>query len=315
MPNNTALERYKGCLLGLACGDAVGTTLEFAPRDSHEPLTDMVGGGPFNLEAGQWTDDTSMALCLAASLIEDGSFNPKGQMRRYLSWYRHGYMSSTGTCFDIGNTTMDALERFEKTGDPYSGSFDPQTAGNGSLMRLAPVVMRYGNQHTTLLDFAEKSSATTHAAPEAMECCQLLAKVIASALQGSWKEDLLDGAEDGLTQSRVIELARGNWRFKQRDQIRSNGYCVDSLEAAFWCAYNTLTFQDAVLMAANLGDDADTTAAIAGQIAGALWGINGIPPHWREKLHKRELIEDMAEKLYLLADGEVPTSHSTASDP
>ena len=301
MPLNTALERYKGCLVGLACGDAVGATLEFAERDCYEPLTAMVGGGPFNLKAGQWTDDTSMAMCLAESLIEDNGFNPRGQMERYLKWYRHGYMSSTGTCFDIGNTTRDALEHFEQSGEPFSGSFDPDTAGNGSLMRLAPVAMRYANDPENLDVFAEMSSTTTHAAPEARECCRVLAVVISNALRGCWKDGLLNGAGAHLTQPRVVELASGKWKSKKRAQIRGSGYCVDSLEAALWCAHKSATFEQAVLMAANLGDDADTTAAITGQIVGALWGIEGIPKKWRETLHERALIEDMATKLYVAA--------------
>ena len=132
-------ERYRGCLLGLAVGDALGTTLEFCRPGSFTPITDMVGGGPFRLKPGQWTDDTSMALCLASSLTERGGFDARDQMERYVRWWREGYWSSTGRCFDIGNTTSAALSRFQKTGDPFAGSTDPHAAGNGSLMRLAPV--------------------------------------------------------------------------------------------------------------------------------------------------------------------------------
>ena len=125
----------------LAAGDAVGTTLEFAARESVVPIDDMVGGGPFNLQPGEWTDDTSMALCLATSLVACGGFNPRDQMERYVRWMDEGYYSSTGECFDIGVTTSTALHRFERTGEPYSGSTDPHAAGNGSIMRLAPVPM------------------------------------------------------------------------------------------------------------------------------------------------------------------------------
>ena len=135
--------RFHGALLGLACADAVGTTVEFSPRGSFPPVTDMVGGGPFDLKAGQWTDDTSMALCLATSLVEKAGFDAADQMRRYVDWMQNGYLSSTGHCFDIGNTTAVALERFLQSGDPFSGSNDPRAAGNGSIMRLAPVPMFY----------------------------------------------------------------------------------------------------------------------------------------------------------------------------
>jgi len=137
MPALDLRSRSRGALLGLAAGDALGTTLEFQPGP-HQ-LTDMVGGGPFGLWPGEWTDDTSMALCLACSLVELGRFDAADQMQRYVDWWREGYMSSNGRCFDIGNTVATALRRFQATGEPHAGSTDPFTAGNGSLMRLAPV--------------------------------------------------------------------------------------------------------------------------------------------------------------------------------
>jgi ADP-ribosyl-[dinitrogen reductase] hydrolase len=140
---NAQMQRYRGSLLGLAVGDALGTTLEFKPPGTFPPLTDMVGGGPFHLEPGQWTDDTSMALCLAESLIERQGFDPVDQLERYLRWYRQGHLSSNGRCFDIGTTVQTALHRFEHTHKPYCGPTDPMSAGNGSLMRLAPVPLAY----------------------------------------------------------------------------------------------------------------------------------------------------------------------------
>jgi ADP-ribosyl-[dinitrogen reductase] hydrolase len=138
------IQRSRGCLLGLAVGDALGTTLEFKPPGTFTPITDMLGGGPFNLKPGQWTDDTSLALCLAESLIECRGFNPKDQMERYVRWWKEGHLSSTGECFDIGNTTRTALSAFLKTGNPISGPTDAYSAGNGSLMRLAPARLRNG---------------------------------------------------------------------------------------------------------------------------------------------------------------------------
>jgi ADP-ribosyl-[dinitrogen reductase] hydrolase len=138
-----AIDRYLGSLLGLAAADAVGTTLEFMAPGSFEAIDDMVGGGPFDLHAGQWTDDTSMALCLAESLVEKKGFDAADQMDRYLHWYRDGYLSSTGVCFDIGNTVRSALHRYQESGNPFSGPTDPYSAGNGSIMRLAPIPMFY----------------------------------------------------------------------------------------------------------------------------------------------------------------------------
>ena len=155
-------DRFRGCLVGLAAGDALGTTLEFSPPGSFGPIDDMVGGGPFGLRAGQWTDDTSMALCLATSLLESGGFDPVDQMGRYLRWFREGYLSSTGECFDIGGTTREALVRFERTGEPYSGPTDSMSAGNGSLMRLAPVPMFFAGDAREAIDRSAASSRTTH---------------------------------------------------------------------------------------------------------------------------------------------------------
>ena len=171
-------DRYRGCLLGLAVGDALGTTLEFRPPDSFEPIEDMVGGGPFRLEPGQWTDDTSMALCLAESLIECCGFDASDQMQRYVRWHEDGYLSSNGRCFDIGNTTFDALMRFRLTGDPFAGSDHPRAAGNGSLMRLAPIPMFFAANPREAVDQAAESSWTTHGALEAVDACRYFAGLL-----------------------------------------------------------------------------------------------------------------------------------------
>ena len=178
-------DRYRGCLLGLAAGDALGTTLEFRPPGTFEPIDDIVGGGPFGLEPGQWTDDTSLALCLAESLIERRGFDAQDQMRRYLRWHDHGHLSSTGRCFDIGNTTFDALETFRGTGNPFAGSQDPRAAGNGSLMRLAPVPMFFAANPREAIDRAADSSRTTHGAVEAVDACRYFAGLLVSAGRGA----------------------------------------------------------------------------------------------------------------------------------
>ena len=167
-----ALERFKGSLVGLAVGDALGTTLEFKAPRSFAPQSDTVGGGPFGLSAGQWTDDTSMALCLAESLVERRGFDAAHQMQLYLRWYREGYLSPTGRCFDIGNTIRGALEKFERTGEAYAGSKDPDSAGKGSIMRLAPVPLCYWRDPATAIEKAADSSRTTHGAGEAVDACR-----------------------------------------------------------------------------------------------------------------------------------------------
>ena len=290
-------ERYRGALLGLACGDAVGTTVEFKPRGSFQPLTDMIGGGPFRLKPGQWTDDTSMALCLAESLLNKNGFDAADQMGRYLNWWQWGYLSSTGECFDIGMTVSRALEQYQQTSDPFAGSTDPYSAGNGSLMRLAPVVLFYFPDAQQIQTFAADSSRTTHAAAEAIECCQLLAGLIAKALEGATKAELRQLPSANFSQPKVAAIARGDYLGKTHADIKGSGYSVQSLEAALWCFQQTDSFAAAILLAANLGDDADTTAAITGQLAGAYYGERGIPGHWLDKLHDGAEIAATADRL------------------
>ena len=190
MSDISTRDRYRGCLLGLAAGDALGTTLEFQRAGSFDPIDDMVGGGPFGLAPGQWTDDTSMALCLAASLIESPGFDAADQMDRYLRWMREGYMSSTGTCFDIGNTVRAALLRFERTSETYSGPTDPWFAGDGSLMGLAPVPMFFARNLETAIRMSEESSRPTHETPVCVDACRCFGGLIVRALQGEPKEVL-----------------------------------------------------------------------------------------------------------------------------
>lgn len=292
------LDRYRGCLLGLAIGDAIGTTVEFKPRGSFSPVTDMLGGGPFHLLPGQWTDDTSMALCLAASLIETSGFDAEDQLRRYLRWYDDGYMSSTGRCFDIGTTILAALEKFRASGKPFAGSSHPSTAGNGSLMRLAPVALAYAPDRKTAVTYAARSSRTTHAEIRCVEACMLFADMLVLALMGNEKERILFANHKLKLKSReILSIATGTYRGKPETQIRGNGFVVDSLEAALWSFWTTDSFEQAILRAVNLGEDADTTAAICGQIAGAFYGMRAIPDGWLEKVFMREEITTMADSL------------------
>src|SRR5215471_10329887 len=295
----TTHERFRGCLLGLAVGDAVGTTVEFRQRGTFEPLTDMVGGGPFLLLPGQWTDDTSMALCLATSLIERRGFDPVDQMNRYCNWAQFGYLSSNGFCFDIGNTVSAALSRYRTTGDPFSGSTNPRSAGNGSLMRLAPVPMFYHPDRARIRHYSGESSRTTHGAQECIDACRLFGEMLARALDGASRADILFSHESAELASAALQaIARGAYRDKTADDISGSGYVVHCLEAALWCFLATESFATAILQAANLGDDADTTAAVCGQLAGAYYGETGIPRHWLEMLAMGREIGDLADRLH-----------------
>lgn len=289
-------DRCRGALLGLAVGDAIGTTLEFSRRDSGARVDDMVGGGPFGLQPGEWTDDTAMALALADSLAADAALDVHELMHRFVAWWQHGDYSCTGRCFDIGITTREALARFTRSGDPYAGSIDPMSAGNGSLMRLAPVAIRHWQNRGQLADTAARQSRTTHAAPEAVAACVVYADMLADALSGMRKQDVLATASSSSTPV-IASIVGGSWRGRPRQNIRSSGYVAHSLEAALWCIGRTTSFASAVLLAANLGDDADTTAAITGQLAGALYGASNIPEAWLERLAWRDRLTAAVDTL------------------
>ncbi len=302
-------ERFQGCLLGLATGDALGSPVQFMPPGSFEPIEEMIGGGHFNTEAGQWTDDTSMALCLAESLIEKHGFYPLDQMERYLKWLHQGHLSSIGHAFDIGLTVMGSLQEFEETREPYCGPEDPMTAGNGSIMRLAPVPMFFANDPAKAIEMSAASSKTTHGAKTAVDACRYLGGLIFGALGGVDKDELLSVRycpapgtwdKDPLAPE-IDEVAAGSFKEKEPPEIEGSGYVVRSLEAALWAFHRSDSFKEGCLLAVNLGDDADTTAAVYGQLAGAYYGPEAIPEDWRSKVALRDLIQSFADELYQLS--------------
>jgi ADP-ribosyl-[dinitrogen reductase] hydrolase len=302
--------RYRGSLLGLAAGDALGTTLEFRSPGTFAPIGDMVGGGPFRLKPGQWTDDTSMALCLAESLIERKGFDPADQMERYLRWYRQGYLSSTGECSDIGNTVRAALLSYERTGQPYCGSTHPRSAGNGSIMRLAPVPLFFARHPEQAIRMSGESSRTTHGLATCVDACKYLGALLVGAVNGASKAELLSERfslvpgywqEHPLVPS-IDEIALGSFKRRHPPEIQGSGYVVSSLEAALWALYHGKSFQEGCLLAVNLGDDADTTGAVYGQLAGALYGEEEIPLNWRTKLCHHDLICSLAEEIFSLSE-------------
>lgn len=299
LSGEAARDRARGALVGLAAGDAVGTTLEFLPRDRAQ-VSDMVGGGPFHLKPGEWTDDTSMALCLTDALIADRYFVPRTFADLLSRWYRQGHNSMNGRCFDIGHTTRVAIEGWEAASAGWHGNTDPSTAGNGSIIRLAPVAIACRASMQTIWRWARGSSIVTHAAMEAIHGSRLLGMILCHALQGASKEQALAPKIAPLP-ARLQIINAGEYKAKSRDQIRSSGYVVDTLEAALWAVWNSSSFEEAVLLAANLADDADSVAAVAGQVAGALYGEAAIPDRWIERLAWSDAIRHKADLLFDLA--------------
>jgi ADP-ribosyl-[dinitrogen reductase] hydrolase len=289
-------DRARGALLGLAVGDALGTTLEFSRRDSHPLHTEMVGGGVFNLKPGQWTDDAAMALALADSLISCRGFDVEDLMQRFVRWYRHGEYSCTGRCFDIGSATRVALVDYELTGEPYAGSTDPYTAGNGSLMRLAPVALFALDDDQLALQIAADQSRTTHGAKPCIEACQFFVSLLRAAILG--EKDIIPVARQlGRNYPGIRHVTDQNWNQLDRDDIVSGGFVVSTIEAALWSVARTHNFEEALILAVNLGADADTVGAVTGQLAGALYGASSIPLRWRRHLAWQSKIDDTARQL------------------
>ena len=299
------VDRFRGAVIGLAVGDCMGVPLEFKTPGTFEPVDEMVGGGCFGLKPGEWTDDTSLALCLAESLAVSGGFDPVDQMTRYNRWYSEGRLSVTGECFDIGNTTRYALHSFERTGEPYSGPSNERSAGNGSIMRLAPVPIFFSWDPYLAVERSGDSSRTTHGNQLAVDACRYMGGIIHGALNGATKDEILSEGyspipgywDDNPLVDEIAEVAAGSFKVKNPPEIKGKGYVVSSLEAALWAFARSNSFEEGCLMAVNLGDDADTTGAVYGQIAGAYYGESEIPTRWVDNLAKFETINCILEKL------------------
>lgn len=316
MTEDRKKDMMMGCLIGLAVGDAYGTTYEFKSRTqmpSEENLpNELTGGGPFNLQPGDWTDDTSMALCLAESIVEHG-WNPRDQMKRYINWWQVGYNSITGECFDIGVATRKALGWFNMTqGQEYVK--DTQAAGNGVLMRLAAVPMAVHGDINAVLASCAFESIMTHPSSQSIECSMFMGAIINEVLKGERDkkkilnfDTLLDDSGKEYYQlmynkykchknDRIEGIKKMEYANHESDKVSGDGYCVLTLEAALWAFLNTDSYKAGLKKVVALGDDTDTTAAVYGQIAGAYYGLKQIP--WREKITWSEKIHNLAEGLY-----------------
>ena len=288
--------------MGLAVGDALGTTNEFQTAGSFAPITDMVGGGVFNLEPGQWTDDTSMALCLADSLLAMGRYDSYDVMERYDRWRSEGYRSSTGTCFDIGGQVMRALWDFREDARVPRDAPRTTSAGNGAIMRLAPIIIAgfESRDPREIVTTARLSARETHYSVEAEAATEVFAALLVGALLGWEPERIINvswastGPAFDDVAARVISAdpaERASW---EKD---TSGYIIHGLRLAVHGLADFASFDEAVLAIANLGGDADTNAAIYGQLGGAFFGVEAIPASWRNILHQGEEIDKLARAL------------------
>ncbi|RZI80533.1 MAG: ADP-ribosylglycohydrolase family protein [Rubrivivax sp.] len=291
-----ALDRAKGCLLGLAIGEAIGSAVEYLPRGGFDEVTGPRGGGPLNLAPGEWTDGTAMALCLGRSLIGSETVEQYDFMSRLAAWLTQGEHTVHGQAMAVGDTTRAAIERFLQDDEPSAGPVDGASAGNGSLIRLAPLALFSRGDGGLARFWSGKQSRATHGTLECLDACELFAAQLVDALAGADKA--------AATRPRVMQLAPnalaingGDWKTKSKGQIRSSAYVIDTLEAALWAIWRGANFRDAVLRAVNLGGDAAGLGAVAGQLAGALYGASGIPAEWLALLARRDEIEQMAADL------------------
>jgi ADP-ribosylglycohydrolase len=297
--------RFRGMMLGLAAGDAAGQPLVQLRPGSFTPVGDLLGGGRLNLPRGAWGDKTAMALCLAESLVARGGVDLADQVTRYARWQREGVGASTGRCVGISAETARALAHAQWSGQPRAGSHDPARASKEPLARIGPAVALYAADPVTAIEAAVECARVTHQSPVTLDAVRYLAALLAGALQGAPRAELLrplfspvDGLWGGQPlKPEVLAVARGAWRDKAPPRIFGGGQAAAALEAALWALGCGTSLRDTVLAAVNLGGDADTTGAIAGQLAGACYGADDVPAAWRAAIAQRDRIEALADAL------------------
>ncbi len=272
--------RFQGALQGLAVGDAVAAATQFGRPGRFTPVGDMLGGGPFDLPRGGWSDETAMALCLAESLLECDGFDAGDQMSRYRRWQQHGYLSATDRCLGITAGTARALAKAHWRRQLFAGSHDPQSQDPEVLSRVTPVVMYFFARRERAEEHAAEAARTTCQAPLALAACRALARGLHAALSGEPKAGIL---------ARAAAPGSGG--------ARTAGTAAAALATALEVFGGTENFRDAVLAAANLGGNSDVVTAVAGALAGAHYNSSAIPPMWRNSLIKKQLIEEYADRL------------------
>jgi ADP-ribosylglycohydrolase len=303
---------YRDAILGVVVGDALGVPVEFMSRERLKaaPIKDMVGYGTYNQPPGTWSDDSSLTLCLAEELSKE--FNIRNFAFSFVNWLYYSYWTPYNEVFDVGNTTEAAIRRLEDGISPQnSGETGVTTNGNGSLMRILPLLFYVYPVKDDLerYEIIRKVSAITHAHPRSTLSCFYYLEFARFILQDySPKEayKLTNKNFSRLTQKRGTSdddiqqferLLSGQIDALKEQQIKTDTYVVYTLEAAVWCILNTNNYRDAVLKAVNLGKDTDTTAAVTGGLAGLIYSANAIPEKWLDKIARLEDIEDVAERL------------------
>ncbi|HUQ09180.1 MAG TPA: ADP-ribosylglycohydrolase family protein [Steroidobacteraceae bacterium] len=297
----TLRERFQGALMGLAIGDALAAHTQFRKPGTFAPVGDMLGGGPFDLPRGAWTDDTAMALLLAESLLERHGFDGLDQVQRFARWQREGYGSATGQCVGIAANVARSLATAQYKRQPFAGSHDPEQLDKDALSRVAPVVMFFFADPGACVSRAAEAARVTAQAPLVLDCVRLFAAMLHQALSGRDKAAILKPPRDAWstpnTRLEVMALYDGLYARRSPPDITGGGHILQALEAALWAFHQSDSFREGALLAANLGRDSDVVSATYGALAGAHHGVSAIPGIWRNSLMKKEVVIDTADRV------------------
>ena len=299
-------------LLGLSIGDALGVPVEFNPREvlRNDPVKNMRAFGSHNQEAGTWSDDSSLSFCLADSIAN--GFDLQAVATNFVNWLNHNYWTANNEVFDVGNTTMRAIQRLKYGISPLlSGDTEDYNNGNGALMRIAPLVL-----HVKKMDMHQRFelcnavSGITHAHWRSKIACFYYLEFMLGLLNKQNPYDIYQNLQDSIPEfiekkcpegrdelKHFERLLQGEIHKLPESEIESRGYVMHTLEASIWCLLNGNSYEETVLMAVNLGNDSDTTATVTGALAGLLYGASSIPPSWLDVLKRRADIEELAERL------------------
>lgn len=311
MNYNKNFKQIKSALFGIAVGDALGVPVEFNSRETiaQNPVTDMIGYGTYNLPKGTWSDDSSLTFCLAEALTKDFDLQAIGG--NFVRWFYENYWTARGEVFDIGIATKEAIERLSKGERPdLAGNFEESSNGNGSLMRILPLLFYVKNKPINeRYQITKQVSSITHAHIRSVIACFYYLEFAKQILEGHDKFEtyrLLQSSIPEFLKSISINpneislfdrLFKGNIFELPENEIQSSGYVLYTLEASIWCLLTTDNYHDAVLKAVNLGSDTDTTAAVTGGLAGLLYGFDNIPPDWLQNLARFNDIENLVSRM------------------
>ena len=307
---------YKDILFGVAVGDALGVPVEFKNRQTiaQKPVTDMTGFGTYNLPAGTFSDDSSLAFCLAEALTQD--FNLQKIANNFVAWLNNNYWTPRGNVFDVGIATSQAIRRLQGGCNPeLAGGIDISDNGNGSLMRILPLLVYIKDkQLSKRYQITKQVSSITHGHIRSVIACFYYLEFARQIINGIDKfqiyktlqteiSDHLNSLSINPNETKLFDrLLKGNIYELTDKEIFSNGYVLHTLEASIWCLLTTDTYEAATLKAVNLGEDTDTTGAVTGGLAGLLYGFDSIPKNWLQQIARREDIEDLADRIGAFAN-------------